>query len=132
MRKLRQGLLFLVSTLLAHGRRPGTRFLCPSGTQLLPRLDVAPSMLSTPHLIGFPQGQLFIGILVSLAAIAVHALIMAALSWSAHWAAVVTQAAGARLQLVLVMMATVSILMAAHLIEIVIWAMTYTLVGAVP
>ena len=89
-------------------------------------------MLSTPHLIGFLQGQLFIGILASLAAIAVHALIMAALSWSAHRAAVVTQVAGARLQLVLVMMATVSILMAAHLIEIVIWAVTYALVGAVP
>src|SRR3954464_13798684 len=37
--KLRQGLSFLVSTLLAHGRRPGTRFLCPGGTQLLRRLD---------------------------------------------------------------------------------------------
>src|SRR3954452_3209563 len=37
--KLRQGQSFLVSTLVAHGRRPGTRFLCPAGTQLLRRLE---------------------------------------------------------------------------------------------
>src|SRR3954447_7459869 len=37
--KLRRGLSFLVSTVLAHGRHNGTRFLRPGGTQLLRRLD---------------------------------------------------------------------------------------------
>jgi Ion channel len=89
-------------------------------------------MLLTTHLMGFLQGQLFIGLLASLANIGVHALIMAALSWAAHRTSAVTQAAGARLRLVLVMMSTVSVLMGAHLVEIAIWAATYALVGAVP
>src|SRR3954452_5705489 len=37
--KLRRGLSFLVSTVLAHGRHNGTRFLRPGGTQLLRRLE---------------------------------------------------------------------------------------------
>src|SRR4051794_5592793 len=37
--KLRRGPSFLVSTVLAHGRHNGTRFLRPGGTQLLRRLD---------------------------------------------------------------------------------------------
>jgi Ion channel len=94
--------------------------------------NVAAHMLSTAHLIGFLQGQLFIGMLPSLANIGVHALIMAALSWAAHRTAFAMQAARARLRLVLVMIAAVSILTTAHLIEIVIWAATYALVGAVP
>ena len=53
-------------------------------------------MLLTTHLMGFLQGQLFIGLLASLANIGVHALIMAALSWAAHRTSAVTQAAGER------------------------------------
>ena len=89
-------------------------------------------MPTTAHFIGFLRGQLLIGILASLANIGVHALIMAVVSWSAHRAVTVMQAARARLRLVLVMMATVSVLMAAHLVEIIIWAVTYALVDAVP
>ena len=80
----------------------------------------------------FLHGQLLIGILASLANIGVHALIMAVVIWSAHRAVTVMQAARAQFRLVLVMMATVSVLMAAHLVEIVIWAVTYALVDAVP
>src|SRR4051812_14231559 len=39
--KLRRGLSFLVSTVLAHGRHNGTRFLRPGGTQLLRRLEAS-------------------------------------------------------------------------------------------
>ena len=87
-------------------------------------------MLSTTHIVGLLQGQLFIGLFASLANIGVHALIMAALSWAAHRTHAVAQVVGVRLRLVLVMMSTVSVLMAAHLIEIAIWAATYALVGA--
>lgn len=89
-------------------------------------------MLLTTHLVGFLQGQLFVGMMTSLANIGVHALLMAEISWAAHRTARVTHAAGARLRLVLVMMAAVSVLMAAHVVEIVIWAATYALVDAVP
>ena len=89
-------------------------------------------MLYEIHLFGFVRGQLFVGMLASLANIGVHASIMAVLSWSAHRTAGITRAAGARLRLVLIMIATVSILMAAHLIEVLVWAGTYALVGATP
>src|SRR3954467_13888691 len=39
--KLRPDLSFLVSKPVAYGRRTGTRFLCPGGTQLLCRLEPA-------------------------------------------------------------------------------------------
>ena len=89
-------------------------------------------MLSATHDIGFLEWQLLIGMLPSLANIGVHALIMAALIWAARRTTIGTQAAGAQLRLALVMMATVSVLMAAHLIEIVIWGVAYALISAVP
>jgi hypothetical protein len=78
------------------------------------------------------QGQIAIGVATSLANIAVHAVIMAAVSWTVHSTSLVTQAASARFRLVLVMTATVSVLMVAHLVEIAIWALVYTTLDAVP
>ena len=78
------------------------------------------------------HGQFVIGIAATLVNIAVHAAIMTAVSWTVHRTSVVTQAARAHLRLMLVMMATVSVLMLAHLIEIGIWGMVYTVIGVVP
>jgi len=77
------------------------------------------------------QGQIGVGLVASLANIAVHAVIMAVLTWTAHHAAVATQAVHARARLVLVMMAAVSVLMAAHIAEVGVWSLTYVAVGAV-
>jgi len=80
----------------------------------------------------FFHGQVLIGLVPSLANIGVHAVIMALLSWTAHKMAIATQAAGVRIRLVLVMMTAVTVLMTAHLIEVLIWALTYAVLDAVP
>src|SRR5262249_58080876 len=64
--------------------------------------------------------------------IAVHAAIMTAVNHTAHRTTRATKAARPHLRLMLVMMATVSVLMLAHLIEIGIWGMLYTAIGVVP
>jgi hypothetical protein len=80
----------------------------------------------------FLQGELAVGIAVSLINIAIHAVIMGLLSWAAHRTTLVTAAAKARVQLVLVMWVTVSILMAAHLVEVGVWAASYRWLGVTP
>jgi hypothetical protein len=80
----------------------------------------------------FLQGELAVGIAVSLINIAVHAVIMSLLSWAAHRTSLVTAAARARVRLVLVMWVAVSILMAAHLIEVSVWATSYRWLGVTP
>jgi len=78
------------------------------------------------------HGQFAIGIAVSLLNIAVHAAIMTAVNRTVHRTSLATQAALAHFRLMLVMMATVSVLMLAHLIEIGIWGMLYSAIGVVP
>jgi len=77
------------------------------------------------------HGQFGIGLLVSLINISIHAVIMAAVSWSARHAAL---AAPDRhvLRLVLVMMAAVTVLMAAHIAEIGVWAIAYAVLDVAP
>jgi hypothetical protein len=75
--------------------------------------------------------QLIIGGAVSLGNIAVHAATMMVIirSRGAIHANVPTHAA---LRLVAIMIATVSMLMVAHLVEVAIWSIAYSLVGATP
>jgi hypothetical protein len=75
------------------------------------------------------HGQIFIGAAASLANIAVHAAIMALLIWTVHRAARATLAMKLGLRLTLVMMATVAVLMLAHLAEIGIWGVVYAGLG---
>jgi hypothetical protein len=78
------------------------------------------------------HGQFAIGIAAALVNIAVHAAIMTSVSWAVHRTSLATQAARAHLRLMLVMMATVSVLMLAHLIEIGIWGLVYAALDVVP
>jgi hypothetical protein len=80
----------------------------------------------------FLHGEVLVGIIPSLANIAVHAIIMALLSWTAYQTTRAVQSLWIPIRLSLVMMAAVSILMAAHLIEIVIWGMTYAALKVAP
>jgi Ion channel len=75
--------------------------------------------------------QLLVSIAVSGCNIAIHAIVMAAVLWVARLA---DQRATSRqsLQLVAVMIATVSVLMAAHIAEVVVWSLAYMMVGAAP
>jgi hypothetical protein len=82
--------------------------------------------------VDFLHGQLLVGLLISLACIAVHAVIMALVSWTAHRTSRAVQTAWASIRLVLVMMAAVTILMTAHVIEIAIWSLSYAAINVVP
>ena len=78
------------------------------------------------------QGEVLVGFTVSLANIAIHAVMMAVLVWAAHRTSHVTRDVHARVRLVIVMWATVTVLMYAHLCEVVVWGLTYDLLAAVP
>src|SRR5690348_13774568 len=75
------------------------------------------------------HGQFAIGAAISLLNIAVHAAVMAVVIWTVHRASRATQSMKLRLRLMLVMMATVAVLMLAHLAEIGIWGLVYVALG---
>jgi hypothetical protein len=75
--------------------------------------------------------QLLVSIAVSVCNIAIHAIVMAAILWVVR---VADQRATSRrsLRLVGVMIATVSVFMAAHIAEVIVWSLAYRIVGAAP
>jgi hypothetical protein len=75
--------------------------------------------------------QFLVSLAVSGCNIAIHAVVMAAVLWVARLA---DQRATSRqsLRLVGVMIGTVSVLMAAHIGEVVVWSLAYMMVGAAP
>jgi hypothetical protein len=75
--------------------------------------------------------QLLVSIAASFCTIAIHAIVMAAVLWAAR---VADERATSRpsLRLVAVMIATVSVLMTAHIAEVAVWSLTYRIVGAAP
>jgi len=75
--------------------------------------------------------QIVFGSAVSLGNIAIHALAMALVIRAARAAAAKRQSRPT-LRLIAVMMATVSVLMAAHVCEIAVWSLAYAIVAAAP
>ena len=75
--------------------------------------------------------QLLTGGLVSLCNISIHALVMALVVAAARRVSA-TRAHYPAMRLIVVMIATVSVLMAAHTGEVMVWAFAYLLVGAAP
>jgi ion channel len=75
--------------------------------------------------------QLLVSIAVSVCNIAIHAIVMAAVLWVVR---IADERATSRrsLRLVGVMIATVSVFMAAHIAEVIVWSLTYMMVGAAP
>jgi hypothetical protein len=75
--------------------------------------------------------QFLVSIAVSVCNIAMHATVMAAVLWVVR---IADESATSRqsLRLVAVMIATVSVLMAAHIAEVVVWSLAYMMVGAAP
>ena len=75
--------------------------------------------------------QLLVSVAVSACNIAIHAIVMAAVLWVAR---IADERATSRpsLRLVAVMIATVSVLMAAHLAEVLVWSFSYAIVSAAP
>jgi hypothetical protein len=79
-----------------------------------------------------PHGEIAIGVLTSLVNIAIHAVIMSFLSWAALATSRALQHKSARLHLTFVMMAAVTVLMAAHVLEVIVWALVYAALDVVP
>ena len=75
--------------------------------------------------------QLFVSIAVSFCNIAIHAIVMAAVLWVARVASERTTSHQS-LRLIVVMTATVSVLMAAHIAEVIAWSFAYAIVGVAP
>jgi hypothetical protein len=75
--------------------------------------------------------QLLVGAVVSLFNISLHALVMTAVVGAVRSLATKETARPSQ-RLILVMIATVSILMAAHVCEVFAWSLIYVLVGATP
>lgn len=75
--------------------------------------------------------QLLLGAAVSACNIGIHALVMTAVVRVAHRAAG-RDASRQSLRLIAVMVATVSVLMVAHICEVIVWSLAYALVDVAP
>jgi hypothetical protein len=75
--------------------------------------------------------QLLVGAAVSACNIGIHALVMMVVVRVAHRAAA-KETSRQSLRLIAVMIATVSVLMVAHVCEVIVWALTYALTDAAP
>ena len=75
--------------------------------------------------------QLLVSVAVSACNIAIHAIIMAAVLRAARIADE-RATSHSSLRLIAVMIATVSVLMAAHIAEVVVWSFAYMMVGIAP
>jgi len=75
--------------------------------------------------------QILVGAAVSVCNIAIHAFLMAAVLWAAR---IADEGATLRqsLRLIAVMISTVSVLMAAHVAEVLVWSLAYAIVGVAP
>ena len=75
--------------------------------------------------------QFLVGAVVSACTIGIHALVMTAVVRAAHRARA-QDTPRQSLQLIAVMVATVSVLMVAHVLEVIVWALAYALTDAAP
>jgi ion channel len=75
--------------------------------------------------------QLLVGAAVSACNIGIHALVMTVVVRVAQRAAATDTSRQSR-RLIVVMIATVSVLMAAHVSEVIVWSLAYAIVDAAP
>jgi hypothetical protein len=75
--------------------------------------------------------QLLVSIAVSICNIAIHAIVMAAVLWAARIASERARSHGS-FRLIAIMTATVSVLMVAHIAEVIVWTIAYAIVGLAP
>src|SRR5260370_32337042 len=75
--------------------------------------------------------QFLVSIDISVCNIAIHAIVMAVVLWVARIASE-RATPHQSLRLIAVMTATVSVLMAAHIAEVVVWSLAYAIVSVAP
>ena len=76
-------------------------------------------------------GQLLVGFTISVCNIVIHALVMAAVVQVVQFATA-RHALRPMSHLIAVMVATVSVLMAAHACEVIVWSLAYAVIDAAP
>ncbi len=76
--------------------------------------------------------QLLAGGAASLFNLAIHAMLLAVVVWTARRLSAKDSFAPAFLQYSVMILATGALLMAGHFLEVLVWAMTYNLAGAAP
>ena len=75
--------------------------------------------------------QILVGVAVSVCNIAIHACLTTAVIWAARIAVAISTSRQS-FRLITVMIVTVSLLMAAHFAEVLVWSLAYAIVGAAP
>lgn len=75
--------------------------------------------------------QLLVGAAVSACNIGIHALVMTAVVWVAHRTGGKDRSHQS-LRLIAIMIGTVSVLMGAHVLEVIVWSLAYAIVDAAP
>jgi hypothetical protein len=76
--------------------------------------------------------QFLVSIAISVCNIAIHAIMMAGVLRAARTAGERATTTHQSLRLIAVMTATVSVLMAAHIVEVIVWSLGYAIVDAAP
>ena len=76
--------------------------------------------------------QLLVSIAISVGNIAIHAIVMAGVLGAARMVDERATTSRQSLRLIAVMTATVSVLMAAHIAEVIVWSLAYAMVEAAP
>ena len=77
------------------------------------------------------DSEILIGVLITLVNIAIHAVLMTEVIWVARRISLASQNLYPRIHAALVMMATVTVLLLAHLAEVGVWALLYGTLGVV-
>jgi hypothetical protein len=75
--------------------------------------------------------QMLVGAAVSICNIVIHSLFMAAVIWAVRVASAI-KTPRQSFRLITVMIATVSFLMAAHCVEVLVWSLAYAILGVAP
>jgi hypothetical protein len=76
--------------------------------------------------------QLLVSIAISVCNIAIHAIVMAGVLRAARIVGERATTSRQSLRLIAVMTATVAVLMAAHIAEVIVWSLAYAMVDAAP
>ena len=89
-------------------------------------------MIGEPLGSGILLDQILVGGGASLVNLVIHAVLLAAVVWTVRRLSVSDRFVPHLLQYSLVIVATGTLLVAGHFVEVVIWAITYGLAGAAP
>jgi hypothetical protein len=89
-------------------------------------------MTASPLFTGVLVDQIVVGGAASLVNLIIHAVLIAAVAWTVRRLRVKDDFVPAFLQYTIVIVATGTLLVAGHFVEVLVWAITYALAGVAP